>query len=62
MSVICECKLHEKSYHFLFIIYSKKASQKVRRDEILTARALFAIYSRVTTLRTCYMNNALSFI
>ena len=40
-------KWQEKSCHILLIIYMKKQHRKVR--------ALFVIYSRVTTLHSCYM-------
>ena len=40
-------KWQEKSCHILLIIYIKKQHRKVR--------ALFVIYSRVTTLHSCYM-------
>ena len=39
----------------------KKASQKVKTDEILTARVLIVICTRVTTLHSCYMKNVLVF-
>ena len=35
----------------------KNASQKLKTDEILAARALFVICTRVTTLHSCYMKN-----
>ena len=46
---------HEKSCCLLLIIHAKNASQT---DEILAARVLVVICTRVTTLHTCYMKNA----
>ena len=40
-------KLHEKWFYFLLINYLKKVSQKVKTDEILTARA-------ISNLHSCY--------
>ena len=53
--------LHEKSCCFLLIICMKNASQKLKTDEILAARALFVICTRVKTLHSCYMKNATVF-
>ena len=39
----------------------KNASQNLKTDEILAARALFVICTRVKTLHLCYMKNATVF-
>ena len=49
----CFCSLWE--------IYRKNAPQKVKRDEILTACALFVICTRVTTLHSFHMINEVVF-
>ena len=36
----------------LLIIYMKNSSQKLKKDEVLVARALFVICTRVTTLHS----------
>ena len=43
-----------KLCYFLLIMYMEEASQKVKTDEILTARA-------ICNLHSCYMKNALVF-
>ena len=48
VQVIIYTKLHSKSYCYLSIIYMNNASQKVKADEILAARALFVICTCVT--------------
>ena len=53
LKVLIYIKLHFISCCYLLIIYAKKASQKVKTDEILAALALFVICTRIATLRLC---------
>ena len=61
LQVLIYIKLHFKSCCYLLIIYTKKASQKVKTDEILAAFALFVICTRITTLHLCCMEKMHTF-
>ena len=48
-------KLQEKSRYYLITIYMKLTPQKGKTDETLKPCAPFVIFTRVTTLYSCYM-------
>ena len=60
-SVLIYTKLHPKVCGLLVLLmtYMKNATQKVKTYEILTARALFVIFTRVTTLHPCYIKSVI---
>ena len=61
-SVLIYTKLHPKVCRYLLVLlmtYMKNAPHKVKTYEILTARALVVIFTRVTTLHPCYMKSAI---